>query len=321
MLPLLLATAFAGIVGEPPAGAQTVTLLLCPDPATCADETFWLTHLPEFEKAPIVLVENLLAMNAARQENNTGRGIQFRDALLVARAAVTARDWSAATFALDETERALAGWTGNPTNQELFDVHYLRAVVALARRFDAADSLAAAAAVAWNRSVNLPVPDEATATAYYAALEVVIHAGTGSLHLDAGPVGTVYFLDGIELGPGPLDLQAFPGTHRLTAFHPASTQEWRGSVSELPGRTVRARARLSLAEDEAWVTSALNRALEMRQVDPEIGDLLRGWCEHFGLKTVQLVRAAPASTDNPDPLSAFALHAVTYDPLVRRFIR
>ena len=321
MLPFLIAAAVASIVGEPPEGARTVTLLLCPEPATCSDETFWLTHLPDLEQTPIVLVDNLLAMNAARQANNTGRSIQFRDALLAARGAVTAQDWSAATFALDEVERALDGWTGSPTNQELFDIHYLRAVIAQARHIDAADSLSAAAAVAWNRTVTLPVPDEATATAYYAALADVIHGGTGSLHLDAGPVGTVYFLDGIELGPGPLDLQAFPGAHRLTAFHPSSTQEWRATVTLQAGRTVRARARLSLAEDEAWVTAALNRALEDRQVDPEIGDLLRGWCERFGLKTVQLVRAAPASTDNPDPLSAFTLHAVTYDPMVRRFIR
>lgn len=317
MVPLLVATALAGIVPQPPEGARTVTLLLCPDAATCSDETFWLTHQPDLATAPIVVVDNLLAMNAALQENNTARGITFRDALAAARRAVAARDWSAASFALDDTERALDAWLGTPTNQELFDVHYLRAVVALGRRVDPADSLAASVAVAWNRTVALP--DPSAETAWYTTLRALLADGTGHVHLDAGPPGTDYWLDGVALGAGPLDVEVFPGVHRVNALHGPTQQEWRGAVTVQAGRTSRARARLSLAEDEAWVTAALVRALEERRMDPEVGELLRGWAEHFGLQTVRLVRAFPV--EDPDPLAAFTLHAVSYDPQVRRFVQ
>lgn len=324
---LLLLTALvasAGIVAAPPEGARSVVLLLCPDEATCSDETFWLTHHPELEKEPIVLVDVLLAQNAARQEDNTARAIRFRNALEEAGTKLAAGDGSGAAFALDLAERALEGWTGTAATQELFDLHFLRGALAVRRGGTGAEAFADAAAVAWNRSVRLPMDDPAVSAAWTRALAAAIATGTGRVRLEAGPPGTSYALDGVELGPGPLVVDAFGGTHRVTALHAASGQEWRGDVTVVPGRTQKARARLSLADDTRWVTTQLGRALDTRQVDPELGELLRGWCEHFGVRTIRLVRAdvvGPVVVDEGGnrALPAYTLHAVWYDPLVRRF--
>lgn len=323
LLLALVGSAWAGIVAAPPEGARSVVLLLCPDEATCSDETFWLAHHPELEKEPIVLVDVLLAQNAARQEDNTARQIRFRNALEDAGARLAAGDHSGAAFALDLAEQALAGWTGTAGTQELFDLHFLRGALSVRRGGTGEDSFAAAAAVAWNRSVRLPVSDAKVSAAWTAALRRTLEAGTGRLRIEAGPPGTSYFLDGIELGPGPLVVDVFGGTHRVTATHP-SGQEWRGELVVVPGRTAKARARLSLADDTRWVTTQLGRALDTRQVDPELGELLRGWCEHFGVRTLRLVRAdvdGPVSVDAAGnrALPAYSLRAVWYDPQVRRF--
>lgn len=319
LLTLIPAAAAASLYRAPPEGVGRVTVVLCPGQVDCTAEIEPIATM--FPKEPMVGVDSLLALNLATGGDNVSRAETFATSLDTARAAVAAERWGDASGALNAAARALAGWTGAPTTQQLFDLYYLRGCVKLAVYKVGADAFQQAAAVAWNRNVALPVDAEPYASLYYTALYDLINAGTGQLALEAAP-STRYVLDGVPLGEGPLRVSVFPGMHRLNAVADASDrrragQEWRAAVRVMAGQVSTTSAELALPDDAGWLTDSIATAIDERRMDNDAGALLRDWCDHYDLRQVRLVIAEEGIAG----LDGAGLHvrSVVYEPALARF--
>ena len=324
MLTLVLTVplASAGLYNAPPEGAETVTVLVCPDDPTCSaviDEAQRL-HPREI----YVGVDSLLALNLVKGGDATSREDTLSSSLDAAKTAFAVERWNDANRALDDAGRALAGWTGAPTNQQLFDLYYLRAAVQLAVKKEATEAFQQAAVVAWNRSVTLPVDAEPYASLYYNAVYELLTEGLGRLTLEAVP-GTSYLLDGVPLGEGPLTVSVFSGTHRLNAVAARGDArdpehagaQWRASVKVLAMRTTTLTAQLAMPDDAAWLATGLQRAVDDRRLEADTVALVRDWCEHYGLSQIHIVVAEQGVAG----LDGAGLHmrGVYYDPQLKRF--
>ncbi len=319
---LAVPPAFAGMYSVPPEGAREVTMLVCPSDPDCQAEADWVKDARPDDV--VVGVESLLALNVMQGGDSVSRAETFAGSLTGALAAIKTEDWTAATKALDEAQRALAGWTGAPTNQQLFDLYYLRAAVKLATTKQAGEAFQQAAAVAWNRTVTLPLDVEPYTSVYYTAVYNLLNEGLGTVQLE--PVAdTTYVLDGVELGPGPLTLSVYSGVHRLNATRRGTTDAWRTSLKVQAFRTSTATARPASSDDLGWLATGMLQAVDDHTLDPEIATLLRDWCEHYALASVHILVAEPAVDPLADPnalgqpAEAFGLRGVSYDPRLKRF--
>lgn len=318
----LIAPAFAGMYSAPPQGARVVTMLVCPNDPDCQAESDWVSDARPDDI--VVGVESLLALNVMEGGDAVSRSETFASSLDSALSAVKAENWTDATRALDEAQRALAGWSGAPTNQQLFNLYYLRASVKLAVSKQAGEAFQQAAAVAWNRSVTLPLDAEPYSSLYYTALHDLLTEGLGTVQLQPVP-DTTYVLDGVELGEGPLTLSVFSGVHRLNATRRNTTDAWRTSLKVQAFRTSTATAQPASADDLGWLASGMVQAIDEHTLDPEIATLLRDWCAHYSLGSVHILVAEPAVDPLADPnvlgqpAQAFGLRGVNYEPKLRRF--
>ena len=314
MLTLVLTVplASAGLYNAPPEGAETVTVLVCPDDPTCSGVIDEVQRLHPREI--YVGVDSLLALNLVKGGDATSREDTLASSLDAAKTAFAVERWNDANRALDDAGRALAGWTGAPTNQQLFDLYYLRAAVQLAVKKEATEAFQQAAVVAWNRSVTLPVDAEPYASLYYDAVYELLTEGLGRLTLEAVP-GTSYLLDGVPLGEGPLTVSVFSGTHRLNAA--AAGAQWRASVKVLALRTTTLTAQVAMPDDAAWLATGLQRAVDERRIEADTVALVRDWCEHYGLSQLHIVVAEQGVAG----LDGAGLHTrgVYYNPQLKRF--
>lgn len=322
MLALLLPLAHARMVGEPPEGARTVTILLC-TADDCDDRTFWVDHEPTLEHEPVVLVDALLANSVASTAEGERLRAEFNGDLAHAQDAVQRGQWSEADGALDDAARVLDQWKGSPAPVDLFTLWYLRGGVAKSLGYSSADrDFAQAAAVAWNREITLPPSPEAWQPAYFDALAGLLKQPTGTIVLDVGSATTTYTLDGVPLGPAPVRVAVFPGQHRLSAHDTSLDQDWRAAVTVAAGRTTPARARFASGSDPAWAAALLQRAVDEHVMDRELGDLLYAWTTRTGVATVRLLELNPTPT-SPVPTGAdfpgYAVAEVWFDPTSRRF--
>jgi hypothetical protein len=305
----------------PPEGARVVTMLVCPNDPDCAAEADWVNDARPDDI--VVGVDSLLALNVMQGGDSVSRSETFAASLDTALVAIKAESWTDATKRLDEAQRALAGWTGAPTNQQLFNLYYLRAVVKLAQSKQAGEAFQQAAAVAWNRSVALPYDAEPYSSMYYTAVYHLLTEGLGTVELQPVP-DTSYTLDGVELGEGPIQLSVFAGLHRLNATRRGTSDAWRTSLKVQAFRTSNATARPESSDDLGWLATGMVQAVEEHTLDGEITTLLRDWCEHYALAEVHILVAEPAVDPFADPTAqnpeaAFGLRGVTYDPKLRRF--
>lgn len=321
MLTLVLTVplASAGLYNAPPEGAEAVTVLVCPNDPTCGAVIDEVQRLHPREI--YVGVDSLLALNLVKGGDATSREDTLSSSLDAAKTAFAVERWNDANRALDDAGRALAGWTGAPTNQQLFDLYYLRAAVQLAVKKEATEAFQQAAVVAWNRSVTLPVDAEPYASLYYNAVYELLTEGLGRLTLEAVP-GTSYLLDGVPLGEGPLTVSVFSGTHRLNAVAARAGQgqagaQWRASVKVLALRTTTLTAQLAMPDDAAWLATGLQRAVDDRRIEADTVALVRDWCEHYGLSQVHIVVAEQGVAG----LDGAGLHVrgVYYNPQLKRF--
>lgn len=323
---LQAAPASAAPVMAPPEGADTLTILACAAEG-CSDRLFWMQVEPGFEGEPVMVVEALLADDTA-MTGAADMAEAFDEHVERARLAVLAGRWAEAEGALDDAEKVLEQWRGAPDNQALFSMWYLRgAATAIEGRSDGAPSFRKAAAVAWNRSVALPEGTEAWADAYYDAVQQQLDQGTGELVITAGATETTYWLDGVELGPAPIRVQAFTGTHRLDASGATRAQQWRADIAIRAGDTTTARARFPGGDDEYWASAALELAIERAWLEPEMADLLARFADRHGLRALRLLRLDPEGDRELDEieqavgggLPVFVASAIWYDPRLRRF--
>ena len=321
-----LSPARAGVVTAPPPGATEVGVLLCAGDG-CNDRMFWVTHDSGLGDLPVVNVDSLLADEEAASRDEEA-GPRYRAALETARLALVEGRRVEADNALHEADRALEVWAGSPSNQELFTRSFLAGAVALEGGLArvAREELRRAAATAWNRSVVLPAGTERWAEAYYAEVEALIATGTGRLAIGEGEMELQYALDGVPLGPAPIDVSVFPGVHRLTADHGRQGHTWTQDVEVVAGRTVSTQARTGSEGDARWATYQLVMAVETLQLDPALANLLDAWAERHGVRSLRLLRLDldhQVQEDEIDravggALPTFTLKAARYDPALRR---
>lgn len=344
---MLSGIAAADLATEPPEGATEAALLVCEDVEACADTMWLVLGLESMEGVPLLLVDALVAAQDTSGEGTERFEGAFSARLAAAREAYALASWSVAAGALDDAERILSRWSDTPTNQELFELSYLRGAVRRARGegHGHQHSFAQAATAAWNRSVDLPETSPEAEAAYYEALEGVVTGGLGTVHLEPGLPGTVYYLDGVELGEGPVEVTVFAGAHRLTARQPAFGLSWSTQVEVLSGQTSTRVARFSKVGDVQQLNGALAEAMAAEQVPPGLGAILGDYAERYGLREVILVRARPVAAvieaqtpveEDGSPgappelldlglgervLEEHVVQELRYDPRLRRFVR
>jgi hypothetical protein len=307
---LFAGSALAGIVGGVPPDADEVTLLLCAPASTCAEEARWID---ERAAGPVLLFVEALATAAEDHAVAAERRRRLDEALSRARAEYDAGRWVTADTALSDAEALLLDVPGPIPQQALFDLLFLRGATALARDNPQSPGwFAQAAAVAWNRTVALPVADGPVASAYHAAQHALLHAPTGTLALAAPPAGAVWALDGIELGAAAAEVQVFPGPHRLTASIPGKARSWVELVEVRPGARVPVEARFAPDLEAEAIAGAIRGVFAGGEVEGGAVDALSAWITQRGLDAVTL-----AWVDG----TPFSTRQMRFDPRLRRFER
>lgn len=312
---LLLAPALAGVVGSPPRGATEVSVLACAGDG-CTDRVFWTNNEATLRDVPVVMVDTILAERIAELTQGDAAVRAWNEALERARLAILDRKWSGATAALEEAERLMP--QARPDNQGLFSFAFLHGAIE-AGRDDDDRGLAAAAAVAWNRSVVLPAGLDAYAERYYAALTEALTRPPGVLVLDEAPADPNYELDGVRIGAAPIRVDLLPGTHYLRAADDDERMQWNKAVKILSGRATRTRARFAHGDDAAWVADALAAAVDERRMDEELGDILSEWADRHQLRRVRILRLDLRDGSEGARFSDYDVQAVWYEPRVRSF--
>ncbi|MFZ5478587.1 MAG: PEGA domain-containing protein [Myxococcota bacterium] len=303
---LHVAVALAGVVTDVPPGETRVGLLVCPTEAPCADDAWRIAELRGERDRPLLMLDAVLELDGSEWEGGFTQAQRFADAMARARTAWAAKRWGEAEIALADAEGALRRWSGTAPTQDLFDLHYLKGAVALQRGDDPETDFRQAVAVAWNRTVTLPVEDPA-AKPYYAVLDRVIADGTGTLSLAEPPDGGAWHLDGVELGRGPARVDVFPGVHRVTVKAEGKLATWKKDVQVFPGAAQEVSAKFSPADDATWVRARLREAFDEGKLPPEVMKVLSAWC---GRKNVTELRILMMRDG--------ALRVVVVDPVVRR---
>lgn len=304
-------------------------LVVCPREDGCAEELAWLDGQPELEGASLQLAEGILDIDAGAWEGGAPLAQQFSEAVSRARDAAAGGHWNQAWMGLEDAEYALERWAGTAGNQELFELAFLRGVVAMGQGSDPArlHSFQRAAALAWNRSVALPTSDEAVLTAWYAAQEAMLAGGVGRLRIVGSAPDAEFFLDGVRLGPPPLEVRVFPGGHRVTAVEQDREREWKRQAVIHSGQTTTLSVRFDRKDDVRWVVAELQGALAGRSVDGAVLELVSDWAAREHHAMVRLVMAEPLGRAVPvDPSGAsspveqpeYSFRQVLYDPVVRR---
>jgi hypothetical protein len=298
--------AFAGVVTDVPPGETRVGLLVCPTEEPCAEDVWRIEKIRSEAERPLLMLDAVLELDGAEWEGPLTLAQHFAEAMARARAAWGAKRWGEAEIALGDAEGALKRWSGTAATQDLFDLHYLKGAVALQRGDDPAGDFRQAVAVAWNRTVTLPVGDPASKP-YYGVLDAVIAEGTGTLTLAEPPDGGAWYLDGVELGRGPARVSLFAGVHRVTVKADGKLSTWKKDVQVWSGQAQEVSARFSPADDAAWVRARLRDAFDSGSLAPEAMKVLSAWCAR---KNVTELRVLMVRDDT--------LRVVAFDPRLRR---
>ncbi len=306
-IPLWVPLASAGVVSDVPAGETRVDLVVCPNDEPCAQLAYRIEQLPGQAARAVLPLDQLLERDGGEWEDGEKLGARFDAAMDRARAAWAAKRMDDCARALEDADTALRKWSGTADPQRLFDLAYLRGAVAVARGEDPEADFRQAAAVAWNRTVTLPVGDPA-ATPYYTVLDRLVGEGVGTLRFQAPPDGATWHLDGVALTAGPAEVRVFPGTHRITAVHDGMIRTWKRDIPVLSGRLREVSATFSPADDANWVRARVRDAFEFAVLPKEVKELISQWGARKGVAMVRLV----ALTEDG------RLRVLTYDVAVRR---
>lgn len=309
MVELLVATALAVPITEPPAGAIELTLQVCH--SACDDEAWWLGVQPGWEEEPILLAHSLAHEQAAMLVEQRQLAV-FEAALQRGEQAFAAGELETALFELTHAEQALARSTAvadNAAHARLF-LTLAATREALGPRYAAPELYRSAAALAWTQPLEIPEALQPYRHAYDEALVELLGERIATLELTGD---ATYALDGVPLGAGPLSVRVFPGPHRLTATHPVSGRQWRRNLEVGPGQLVSAEASFVPTEDSDWLNAELAAIFADRRMSTEAADVLSVWARKHHLRELQLVMAEPT---DPEEL-LFEVQALRYDPSSR----
>lgn len=288
---LLLVALLAPLAHSASTLSKRVTLVLCPDVATCADEMMWMAGLQSLSGDSLLLADTVLELDAQGYQNGVPAEDRFKQGIAKAREDLAQRRWASADGALEDARLAIERWNGTASNQDLFDLYFLRGALRVLQGQSGTDSFRQAAALTWNRSVVFPMEDEALLEAYYGAQRSLLEEGTGTLTVESALPDAEIFLDGVPLGPAPVEVRAFPGRHRLTATQGPTTMTWKKDLYIRAGEAAQAQARFDRSSDAAWVYDQLVLALSFRTMDPAVATLLADWARQQNVTLIRLAEA------------------------------
>jgi hypothetical protein len=287
----LVPAAQAGMVGEVLPGTPRVALLLCAAGSDCVEEARWYADQPASMAAPTLFFAEALADPGDVWAKVLASRDTFDKALAAANEAVRSRRDALAT--LQSAEAALAEVTGVVPQQALFDLAYLHGADSLRQgRGDHRLWFAKAAAIAWNRSVTLPVEESDVTTAWKAGQHAVLHMQRTSLHLLPAPENAVWAINGVELGSGEIEVQIFPGTHRLTTAVPGRARVWVATLEAQAGQGVTAAANFPPEMGVDALHAAVGASFAGEPLSADAAATLSAWCGQRGIRELSLVWVA-----------------------------
>lgn len=284
------------------------TLALCLDVERCAEEIAWLSELDALGGERVDVADTILELDVGDWRDGVSLPDRFRGGIQKAIEEYKAKRLSSADSALSEAERALDAWPDSPSTQELFDLFFLKGAVRFARgpRNGHEESFRQAAALAWNREVRLPIEDESAIEAYYFAQSSLVSEGTGTLRVEQGLPGVHCSLDGVLLGPPPVEVRVFGGRHRLTAVQDGTLLKWKRDILVPPGRSAAVKPSFNRVGDTRWVYEQLLTAIYKRRIDSSVAELLGEWCRRHDLVLLRIARVEAVKPPAPAPVVVHA---------------
>lgn len=301
-----ISVALAGVVADVPAGETRIDLVVCPTDDPCAQIAYTIEQLPGQSSRSILPLDQLLELDGGEWEDGEKVGARFDAAMDRARASWAAKRPDDVARALDDADAALRRWSGTADAQRLFDLAFLRGAVAVVKGEDPEADFRQAAAVAWNRSVTLPVEDPA-AKPYYEVLDRLVFEGTGALRFADAPDGATWHLDGVALGTTAAEVRVFAGTHRVTAAHPGKLRTWKKDIQVGRGQVRTVNGTFSPADDASWVRARVRESFETHSLPTEVKELISAWCARKNVSVARLVMLVDGK-----------LVAATYEVALRR---
>ena len=270
------------MVGEVPPGATRLGLLACVEGSDCVAEARWYAEHPLAASLPTLFFAEALADpgDVVAQGQQTRRA--FESALAAARAELEAgRD---AQAALARAEAAMREATGELAQQSLFDLYFLRGVEAQRRGAPESTAwFARAAGVAWTQAVVLPLSDPQAVLGWKDGQHAALHARRSRLRLDAPPPGAHWAIDGVDLGDQAVDVQVFPGPHRLTATAPRGARTLVYLLTMAADSEYHAGANFPPEVDLSTVHAAIAAAVAGAPLDAGTRAALDAWASQRGL--------------------------------------
>lgn len=287
---MVFSAALAGMVGGVVPGRPVVGLLLCAADSPCVEEARWMQeNVAAAQAVPVMFFVEALADTGDAYARAVEDKSAFDNAIAAARAAWAAGHVEEAAHQLDLADAAMRRATLDLSQQSLFDLYFLRGAVAIMREdTSAAASLARAAAVAWNRSIELPASTGPVATAYRDAQHRVMHMKPGTLSLSALDAPARWTLNGVEIGSGPATLTVLTGTHRVVASLPGKARSSPFLVEVQPQETVPLAATFPAALSVDALADAVRARFDGTALDPAVVDALRSWSQTRGISSLHL---------------------------------
>jgi hypothetical protein len=325
LLPLLLASAplRAEVLSAPEPGRPELTLLVCPSPITCPEALMWVDNQGGLGGEGLLLLDAVLELDTGEWEDGEDKALRFRESLAAARAELQAGRPALAEGALSEAESTLSRWSGTATSAELTEVAWLRGALELVWEQDPGPAFRQAAVWAWNQPFEPPLSEPTALRRWGEAERALAVEPPGRLRLRAGLPGTVYALDGVTLGPGPVEVSLPAGLHRVTAWQEHTAIRWAASLAVEPGALTESAARFSRVADPQWVSDQIEAAIRGQPLPDPVSELLAEWCTRHGVRRLRLAVADPVRPDElegRDPslgMSPYRLRQVSFDPRQR----
>lgn len=112
---------------------------------------------------------------------------------------------------------------------------------------------------------------------------------TGRLQVRSHPARPDLVIDGVPVGPGPVEVRLRPGLHRVSATRSDTESGWSTQVEVLADQLTVTRPRFSLLDDPVVARLDLSAVFTSLTVRPEVAELLDEWCERYAIRSIRFV--------------------------------
>ncbi len=315
--PLAATAAHAQTVSAVPPGATAVTVMVCDRPDGCPEELAAMTDHCAAQGIPLLDFE-------AVADGVLGGG-NARQALDQAQAQAAAKPDLTRLEAVRGAMR-ITPLTLPPDEPFLLWLRTGAARLAQGDEMGATWAFNAAASTSGGRVHDLPPLSQDALEQYLAAAEGLDQ--TATLRITADQPDSNVFIDGLLVGPAPIQAVIEAGWHRVSVERRGRRTAWVGEVEALPGRTLSVDATLAEDDAPAALEAAVIGSMRGAPPPPDVSRRLADWARDQGLSTVRFVQVSPpaAAGKVPEervqtPGGMYDVHASWLDVSSQRFSR